>query len=80
MKQGRADKNLLFHNCLLKVVLILKNYWKVIDSVTGKKNERHTWIVRKLKASVTELTDMKILANSFNQYFCSITTKLSGEI
>ena len=78
-RQSRADKKAYYDKRLAKCGDDAKNYWRVINSVVGKRKEK----LESLKVEdVSHRVDgnEKFLADKINNYFCNIAKKLSEKV
>jgi len=78
-RQSRADKKAFYDKQLADCGTDVKNYWKVINSVVGKKKENIECLkVEDICHRVAG--NENFLADKVNEYFCSIAKKLSDKV
>jgi len=55
-----------------------KQTWKTINELRGKASENP--VIREIKSDNQNITDSKEIANTFNEFFTTIATKLASEL
>ena len=92
IKGNLAEKNLfrLYSNTLTKIKAFSKKIYFCSEFARNKKNPRKTWEIirsalpckpnREPHIAFKETQDPKVIANQFNDYFCSIGSNLADSI
>ena len=73
----KCKKN-YYSNQIEKYTTSAKKQWKIINEVISNTKPKNK--IQKLKLEDSTITDNKDIAETFNEYFCSIAGKLKNEI
>ena len=79
-KLKKQSKKLYFQNKLKQYENNIKNTWNVMKAVIGKSKICNDKFPKSLNINKEEITDKKIIADTFNKFFINVGSNLACKI
>ena len=79
-KLKKQSKKLYFQNKLKQYENNIKNTWNVMKAVIGKSKICNDKFPKSLNINKEEITDKKIIADTFNKFFLNVGSNLANKI